>query len=194
LQHLADALSLSGSQQTAIAPIVESAVQQIEQIHQQAKSQTVDVINSASGQITPLLTPDQQAKFAKIVQDLEAHGGPGMAHHAKFAGHGGPGNQLGMLTQKLGLSPDQQNQVKPILDAAHAQVKAIFTNTSLTREQKLAQVKETMQGAFGQINGLLTPEQQTQFAAMKEKMHNHLHHQGPPASAPSVSGTTTSPI
>ena len=189
LERLTSALGLSGSQQAQIAPIIEAAIPQLKTIHENAQAQRKVVIESAASQITPLLTPDQQTKFAQLVQNLENHGkGPGgRGHFGGFGGTGGPGgpgarvNVLQMLTSQLGLTTDQQNQIKPILDAAHTQVQAIRQNTSLTKEQKFAQIKEAMEAAHGQVNGILTPAQQQQLEAMKAKFHRG---PGEPAASP----------
>jgi hypothetical protein len=203
LDHLTDALGLSGTQAAAIAPILESATQQIHQIHEQAKQQADGVINSASSQITPLLNAQQQEKFTQLVQAFEnGHGGSGHGGaHAlarqgggKFAGHASPADQLAWMTKTLGLDANQQDQIKPIIDAAHAQVTAIFANTSLTRDQKMAQVKETLKGAHDQINGLLNAQQQAQFAQITEKFHHHRPGTGAPGSPSTTVTTSTNAI
>jgi len=202
LEHLAYALGLSGSQQAAIAPIIEAAKPQLKTIHDNAMAQRKAVIESAASQITPLLTPDQQTKFAQMVQRLEngpaAAGGPAQRGFKRFRGAaagaggnpGGQGEVLQRLTTQLGLTVDQQNQIKPILDAAHAQVVTIRQNTSLTEQQTFAQIKDTMQAAHNQIDGLLTPAQQQQLAAMKAKWRRG---QGQPSASPSPAGATGSP-
>jgi Spy/CpxP family protein refolding chaperone len=195
LGRLTYKLNLSGSQQAEIAPILEAAKPQLQAIHQQEKTSVDNLLGSVSSQISPLLTGTQQAQLDALVQKIESGPGPGGHGFGRhFGGPGGPGGpggagQLQRLTTVLGLSADQQSQIKPILDAAHTQVQAIFANTSLTPDQKFEQAKETRQAADGQINGILTTQQQTQFAALKERMHRHWHG-GPEASpSPSVSGT-----
>jgi Spy/CpxP family protein refolding chaperone len=187
LKHLTYALGLTGSQQAAIAPILEAAKPQFESIREQAQTARDGVISSVSTQITPLLTGTQQAKFAEMVQHMEAresgqgggwHHGPG--HDGGKFGKGGKfggQDQLQHLTAALSLTAEQQAQIKPILDAAHAQVQTVFQNTSLTQQEKFAQVKDVLQGANGQINGILTPQQQTAFAALKQQMHHHFRGQ-----------------
>ena len=193
LEKLSAALGLTDAQKAQIAPIVEGAKPQLKAIREEAQAKRKAVIDATSAQITPLLTPDQQTKFTQLVQQFENHAGPGgpggFKHHGGF-GAAGPGNLLEHMTAKLGLSTDQQNQIKPILDAAHAQVVAVHQDTTLTKEQKFAKVKETMEAAHSQINGILTPAQQQQAAAFKAQFHHG--HGGPeaqPSASPSVSGT-----
>ena len=187
LEHLTSVLGLSGSQQAQIAPIIEAAKPQLKTIHDNAQAQRKAVIESAASQITPLLTPDQQTKFAQIVQNFENGKRPGGPHgFGRFGGAGGPGAKgdvLQRLTSQLGLTTDQQNQIKPILDAAHAQVVTIRQNTSLTKEEQFSQIKGAMEAAHGQINGILTPAQQQQLEALKAKFH---HGHGEPSASPST--------
>jgi Spy/CpxP family protein refolding chaperone len=188
LKHLTEALSLTGTQQAQIAPILEQAKPQMKAIHDEAQTKRKALIDSVSTQITPLLTTDQQAKFTEMVQKFESR--PAGAGH-RFERHGGPagpeakGDVLQHLTTALSLTTDQQAQVKPILDAAHAQMESIRQNASLTPDQKMTQVKDTMDAAHSQISGILTPAQQKQLAALKEKFH---HGHGP-GSQPSATPT-----
>jgi len=192
LGHLTQALSLSGSQQAQIAPILEQAKPQLKTIHDNAVAQRKTVIESVSSQVTPLLTADQQAKFAQLVQKFENGPGPGAPRFRHF-GAGAPGaspgahvDMLQKLTTELSLTTDQQNQIKPILDAAHAQVQAVHHDTTLTQEQKFAKVKETMEAAHSQIKGILTPAQQQTLEAMKAKFHRGHGPESQPSASPSA--------
>jgi len=48
--------------------------------------------------------------------------------------------RLAYLTARLNLTPDQQNQVKAILDAESAKMKSIYEDASLSPEQKHQQM------------------------------------------------------
>jgi Spy/CpxP family protein refolding chaperone len=194
LQHLTTTLDLSGTQQAQIATILESARPQMKALHEDFKAKRAALIQSVSAQITPLLTPDQQAKFSGMVQKFEAgpgHGGHGgKAFARRGAGGGGPADMLQKLSTQLSLTADQQSQIRPILDAAHTQMQSIHQDTSLTPAQKFAKVRETMQGVRSQINGILTPAQQQQLAALKEQYHHKRFGEGQPAASPSPSPAT----
>ena len=204
LAHLTYALDLSSTQAAAIAPILEAAKPQLKQIHEQAKQETDTLLGSVGTQIDPLLSADQQAKLAALLQKIETGPGPGEGHrwHRGFGGgpggpggrggQGGPGGRgdlLPRLTTELGLSPTQQADIKPILEAAHKQVKAIFANTTLTPDQKFTQAKATMEAANSQINGDISTQQQTEFAALKEKFHHHGHGGDEPSPTASPAAT-----
>jgi Spy/CpxP family protein refolding chaperone len=206
LKRLTYALGLTGSQQAEIAPILEAAKPQLQAIREQAKTARDGVINNVVTQVNPLLTGTQQAKFAEMVQHLEQGPGPGgpgspgapdgPGHHRNGIAQGGGAGKLGggkfngadqlqHLTTALNLTADQQTQIKPILDAAHAQVRTIFQNASLTPQQKFTQVKDVLEAANGQINGILTPAQQSAFAALKQQRY----HRHAPAAGPSPTTT-----
>jgi Spy/CpxP family protein refolding chaperone len=190
LRHLTEELNLSGTQQAAVAQILEAAKPNMQAIREKAKADRDALIESVSAQITPLLTPDQQTKFSEMVEKFKNGPGQGAQEPARKGGRFTAEAQLQRMTTALGLTADQQSQIKPILEAARTQVKTIFANTSLTQEQKFTQFKQAMEGANSQINGILTPAQQTQFAALKEQFKRHLHGKGEAPASPSVSGTT----
>jgi hypothetical protein len=206
LDQLSEKLNLTDTQKAQIAPILEDAKPKMKAIYDEARARRKALIESVSGQITPILTPEQQTKFEELVKQFEAGPGPearkrlherfggstpgttGTAGTATEAGRGGGGPEVVVqrLTAKLGLSAEQQGQVKSILDSAHEQVQATRQDPTLTQDQKFAKVRETMQGAQTQINALLTPAQQQQFAEMRQAWHKGPGRPGAPAASPSV--------
>lgn len=104
--------------------------------------------------------------------------------------HGGGGMSLERLTTELGLTADQQTQVKPILDTLHSQMQSIHQDTSLAPKDRMAKAKEARETANSQINALLQPDQQAKFAAMQAKMHGR-HHEGGDAANPAPSASAT---
>ena len=63
LEHLTKDLDLTPEQAAKVSPIVDQAKPQIRAIHQEAMEKTRVVMENASAQIRPLLTPEQQTKF-----------------------------------------------------------------------------------------------------------------------------------
>ena len=80
------------------------------------------------------------------------------------------GLALGKLTTDLTLTADQQAQVKPILEAASAQILSARQEMSRTLPERLLRAKQVLEGASNQIDALLTPGQQAKFAALKEQI------------------------
>ncbi|MDQ6808787.1 MAG: hypothetical protein M3Z64_05100 [Verrucomicrobiota bacterium] len=66
LANLTKELNLTPDQQAKVGPIVDQAKPQIVAIHQEAMQKTKAVMENATAQIRPLLTPEQQTKFDAI--------------------------------------------------------------------------------------------------------------------------------
>jgi len=63
------------------------------------------------------------------------------------------------MTEKLKLSPAQQDAIRPILVAEAAQKKAIQDNTTLSDKEKQEQSFAVHRMSLQQIKALFTPEQ-----------------------------------
>jgi Spy/CpxP family protein refolding chaperone len=67
--------------------------------------------------------------------------------------------QLEQLAQQLQLTPEQKTQLIPILRAEAPKVRAIKADTSLSKIQKLEQLKAVHDETDPQVRSILTPEQ-----------------------------------
>jgi len=63
LEHLSENLNLNAEQKAKVQPIIDQTRPQIAAIHQEAMEKMKALMESASAQIRPLLTPQQQEKF-----------------------------------------------------------------------------------------------------------------------------------
>lgn len=84
LQRLTQALNLTDDQQQKIRPILDNETQQLNALHQnttltgpEKRDKMLTLRDSTTEQIKPILTPDQQTKYAQM-----------MARHAPPAGEG----------------------------------------------------------------------------------------------------------
>jgi Spy/CpxP family protein refolding chaperone len=103
-------------------------------------------------QMKSVLTPEQQKAFA----DRRAAG------KARFAA-------------KLGLTPEQQTKMKDLFVSTHQQRQAVLKDTSLTNQQKQAQLSQIRQTAKAQLATILTPEQLAKFQKMaRARRHGRL--------------------
>ena len=85
-------------------------------------------------------------------------------------------SELDELTSLLALSADQVAQIQPIFDATRAKAEDIRAQVqagTLSKEEGRAQIKALHDAQNAQIMALLTPDQQTKFASMRD------HHHGP---------------
>jgi hypothetical protein len=101
---------------------------------------------STREQMKAVLTPAQQQTFAERRA----------ARRSAFAA-------------KLGLTTDQQAKLKSLFSSTHQQRQAVLNNTSLTNEQKQAQLSQIRQASQAQLATILTPEQLAKFHQMRRR-------------------------
>jgi periplasmic protein CpxP/Spy len=82
-------------------------------------------------------------------------------------GRAGMRDMLQQAVQELNLNDDQKSKVKDIFTDAKTKREAIFQDSSLSQDQKKDKMKALREDTLSKVNGVLTPEQQTQ---LKEKM------------------------
>ena len=82
------------------------------------------------------------------------------------------------LTQELGLTNDQRQQLDSILSQLHAEYKALH-------DQADAQMTEAHQKGRDQIRAILTPEQKPKFEEFLKRMDEERKKNAPPPGMPS---------
>lgn len=118
----------------------------------------------------------------------QADGG-GMGGHRGGRGMMDPDQRLAHMTKKYKLTADQQNQIKPILQDEQQQMQSMRSDTTSSREDKMAKMKSTHEASNQKIEAVLTDEQKQKFEADQQKMqerraeHMHGGQGGPPADA-----------
>ena len=138
----------------------------------------------------------QDASPAPATTGTDAGGGEGGHHHGGHKG-GGPGHGpnadkvLERLTTELSLTADQQAKIKPLLEAQQTQMQALHADTATADKDKREKFKQIHESTVSQINAVLTPDQQTKYAALQEARKSqrgeHRHGGGGGAAAPSAS-------
>ena len=76
-----------------------------------------------------------------------------------FAQKGGAMSKAQAIAQELNLTPQQKEKILPILAAEVPKVAAIKNDNSLSRVQKMQQVRAIHQQTDPQMKSILTPEQ-----------------------------------
>jgi periplasmic protein CpxP/Spy len=76
-----------------------------------------------------------------------------------FAQQGGATQRAQAVAQELNLTPQQKEKILPILAAEVPKVNAIKNDNSLSRTQKMEQVKAIHQQTDPQMKAILSPEQ-----------------------------------
>ena len=81
-----------------------------------------------------------------------------------------PQKQAARLVKRLGLSDDQGAKLAAILQNRQQQMAAVRGDASLAPQDRRAKARSIQADADTQINAMLTPEQQKQYAAIKQAM------------------------
>lgn len=159
LKMMTERLSLSEDQQAKIKAIFEKNGPQIKELiakgtthlTEDEKTKIKELMKSQKEEIEAVLTPAQKEKMQG-----DRAGGPGTSTDGR----------LKMMTERLGLTEDQQAKVKAILEKNAAQFKELQAKggQNLTEEGK-AKMKEIYLAQMEEINSVLTAEQ-------REKMHH----------------------
>ena len=78
--------------------------------------------------------------------------------------------RLQRMTQALNLTEDQQAKIKPILENESTQMQGLRSDSSLSQDDRMAKMKQIRETTTSQINPILTPDQQKQYAEMSSRM------------------------
>lgn len=80
-----------------------------------------------------------------------------------------PAQKLQQLSQVLGLSPVQKEQLLPILQAEGPKIEAIKNNPSLTNGQKALQMRAIHQQTDPQVQAILSPQQYQKWENIRQQ-------------------------
>ena len=114
------------------------------------------------------------------------HGGRGMMD---------PDQRLAKMTKRYNLTADQQSQIKPILQDEQQQMQSMHSDTSMSREDKMAKMKSMHEADNQKIEAVLTGDQKQKFEADQQKRQEHRseHMQGGQGAPPSGGGQPATP-
>jgi predicted HTH transcriptional regulator len=81
--------------------------------------------------------------------------------------------ELARLTKDLELTPEQQQQVRPLLQEHHDKIQALLDkNPDASRQQLGPQIHAISAQTHSEIHALLTDHQQELEKAMQQRQHN----------------------
>ena len=173
MQVLSEKLNLTDTQKAAIKPILASDANAIKAVHQdgslteeQKMAKVKEIRENGRKQINAVLTAEQQKEFAEM-KNRPPH------RMGEFTE-----NRLEMLSEKLNLTDAQKTTLKPIFAAEANDIKAVWQDKSLSKEQKQSKVLGIREAANTKINAILTPEQQTKWVELKKEHKMWMHHKG----------------
>lgn len=105
----------------------------------------------------------------------DAQGAPQAPQHMRSHSRHSPEAQLKHLTKELTLTPDEQQQIMPILQQQDQQVQKLRADTSVTPQDRRTQMHSIMDDTHQKIEGTLTDTQKQKFEQMQQK-HQGKHH------------------
>ena len=119
-------------------------------------------------------TPDtnmqaQPGSMQQAPPDSAQSGMGGGKHHK---GMMDSDQRLARMTKRYKLTSDQQNQIKPILDNEQQQMTTMRSDTSMSRQDKMAKMKSMHQDDDQKISAALTDDQRKMYDADQQKMQS----------------------
>lgn len=104
---------------------------------------------------------DNPAPAAAPTQDQGWQGrGPGRMN---------PDRQLEHMTEELGLSADQQGQIRPLLVDRQQKMQALFQDQSIAQQDRRAKMQTIRQDTQAKIEAVLNDQQKQKFESMQER-------------------------
>lgn len=89
--------------------------------------------------------------------------------HAQAAAAAGKAEKFQALAKQLNLTPQQEKELIPILQANAPKLEAIKNNTSLGPMQKLEQMKAVHAQSDPQVKAILNPQQYEQLQQIRQQ-------------------------
>jgi periplasmic protein CpxP/Spy len=84
-----------------------------------------------------------------------------------------PQRQVQMLTKKLNLTADQQQQLLPILTERNQQIQSIRNDNSLSRKDRHEKMLAVREESQNKIKAVLTKDQQQTYDQMLQQAREH---------------------
>jgi len=94
-------------------------------------------------------------------------------------GQHGAMDPLQIMKQSLNLSDEQKKNLDPVLKEQRDKINALRRDTSLTRQQRMARLREMQQGRDSQIKAHLTSEQAEKWQKIRQSQRGAPGPQGP---------------
>jgi len=86
-----------------------------------------------------------------------------------FAQKGGAMSKAQAIAQQLNLTPEQKEKILPILAAEGPKVNAIKNDNSLSKVQKIQQIRAIHQQTDPQMKAILSPEQYQKLKTIRQQ-------------------------
>ena len=160
LEAMREHLGLSDAQWEKLQPLLKQEGEKVREILadaslslEQKKVKAKEVTAAGREQIKEILTPEQRQKLGEEMKKRQG----GAA--------GGPQQRMAELREKLGLTEEQVEKLKPVLAEEGPKLKALRENKDLSPGER----KAAFEASFGRIAAELNP---SQVEKMREEMRS----------------------
>ena len=109
-----------------------------------------------------LLAQDQAAPPAESAQSPAPSSAQQPAHVPN------PQHQTKKMTRELGLTPDQQSKIEPLLADRDQQVQSVRSDTTLLQKDRKVKLRAIRQDSDSKIEALLSDTQKQQYEQIKQ--------------------------
>jgi Spy/CpxP family protein refolding chaperone len=125
-----------------------------------------------------LLAQDQAAPPAESAQSPAPSSAQQPAHVPN------PQHQTKKMARELGLTPDQQSKIEPLLADRDQQVQSVRSDTTLLQKDRKVKLRAIRQDSDSKIEALLSDTQKQQYEQIKQSRKSNRHQQsGAPANS-----------
>ena len=174
MEKLAEDLQLSDNQKTAVRGIFEGQMEKMRDLREdkdlspeQKMAKFRELREAMLKEIDGMLDKEQREKWTKLRETvLPGPGGRGP--------DGTPGGDRGEMLRRLGeelqLTDAQKEKLMPQLRDEGEKMRALWADTKLSREEKMAKFKELRELASAKTKAILTPEQQEKWEKIRANM------------------------
>lgn len=119
-----------------------------------------------------LLAQDQSAPPTTAAQPPAASSGQQPAHVPN------PRHQAKRMAKQLGLTPDQQSKIEPILADRAQQIQSVRSDTTLAQKDRKAKLHGIRQDSDSKIEAVLNDTQKQQYEQIKQSRKANRRQQG----------------
>ena len=101
------------------------------------------------------------------------------------------GPSMDRLAQMLNLTPDQKAKVEPVIDQRNEKMRAVFQDQTLSRDDKMAKIKQIRSDTDTQMKAILNDDQFAQWQKLTQPRQRRP--MTPPPAAPGASAAPGAP-
>jgi len=197
MRKIVQDLDLTGAQKTDVEKIVRQAEEKVVSFREKYHPEFEKIMDDTITQIKEKLTDEQKKKLDKLHEELKMRGrlGPRGMHHQAMMG-GMPDQLFDTMKERLNLTKEQEEKIRPIIDASRQKKQTIFKKHGEQERENIRILEKDMQALDKdiekQLGSVLTEEQlkkyqkiqEEQCQEMRSEMPPGMHHHEPPEFAP----------